>query len=111
MLDFLFDSHFVLQPLRIFILLVWVIALITYFFQIKEHPKEVWNERFWYSFALISYILHVIVFYIVVVFVSPVPGNPAFTLWSTVLRIHGGFAILFKEITAIVLLRLRRGIK
>ena len=97
--------------LRAFTWIIWFAALIAFYIQVKEHPKVYQKERILYSFAIVSYIVHVLIFYAVIYFQNPDPGTAGVTTlfyasWSNVLRIHGGFAILFKEIVAIIRLRL-----
>lgn len=88
-------------PIRLFTIVTWILALVGYYYSIRAHPKSEWKERFWYSAIMMSYIIHVILFYVMVIIFSPTPGNEVFTVWSNSLRIHGGLAILIKEIVAI----------
>jgi len=96
-------------PIRLFTILIWIGALIAFYMQVKAYPKEFRKERFWYSFALVSYIVHVLIFYASVIIISPEIGSSLFTTWSMILRIHGGFAILFKEIVSIIRTKLING--
>jgi len=94
--------------LQVFTFIIWVAALWAFIIQVKEHPKVYQKERVLYSFAIISYIVHVLIFY-GVLFIRPFRPEidmEVFRLWSNMLRIHGGFALLFKEIAAIIRIRL-----
>lgn len=87
--------------LRLFTIITWLAALIGYIYSIRIYPKEQRKERFWYSAIILSYIVHVIVFYIFTIIFAPTPGSTVFTTWSNTIRIHGGLAITIKEILAI----------
>lgn len=100
------EIFYQLDFLRVFTIFVWLAAIIVFYLQVNAYPKEERRERVLYSFGVMSYIVHVIIFYVTLLIVHPIPGDGLFTAWSNVLRLHGGFAILSKEIIAVIRINL-----
>lgn len=88
---------------RIITLILWIAAFGSLIYSLFLYPKSHRRERFFYMMVLGSYVLHVIIFYIHVLSTAPAIGE--YTAWSGVIRLHGGLAILFKEIVSIARLK------
>lgn len=91
--------------IRFLIILLWTLALAGFAWSIFIHPRSQARERIFYYSIICSYVLHVIVMF--TVFALPIQiKNTTKNVWSMGVYIHGGAAILIKEITAILRVRL-----
>jgi len=85
-------------PVRLVTMFLWIGVLVMLLASIHADPIKLRKERFWYRAILASWVIHMLFFYGVTVCTNPSPG--LFTTWSNALRIHGGIALLLKEVLA-----------
>lgn len=52
------------------------------------------RSRRLYAVAPLSWLLHVMIYYMSVLIDNPIPGSEIYTSWSAVLRLHGVILIL-----------------
>ena len=87
---------FVSCLIRFLTLSIWAGALAVYIRSFRIYPIEERAERGWFAAILMSFIVHVIVFYAMQILktmgIVDWPMHAA--MWSNILRIHGGVAIL-----------------
>lgn len=86
---------------RIVTVVVWSAALVGYFVTIVTAPVEQRVSRFWYSFPVLTFILLVIMLFVLFIVPSNVSSEVK-NLLSKGVYIYGGFTMLFKEIVAIM---------
>ena len=86
-------------------LVLWLTALVSFYFSIKCYPKSHRKERFWYAAIIMSYILHVLIFFSVVLYINQ-PPSVEITFWSMGVYIHGALALTIKEILAMLRVRM-----
>ena len=98
--------------LRYVTLAVWLVALGVYLRAVIIYPRSMWWERVTYSGPVISFIIHVVVFYLAVILnreglldLDHVQINS----WSVALRLHGGLSLVIKEVVHILKVRLEAG--
>ena len=92
------------QLLRLVNIVLWLAALGSFFYSTNCHPKAHRRERFWYSSILGSYIVHTIIFFIVVALRNQ-PPSVEMTTWSAIVYMHGALSLIIKEV--LVVLRAR----
>lgn len=90
--------------LQSFTIILWLAAGIVHVVNIFQYPAEQRKERLYYILPILSYILHVVVFYAIVIITNWGVPQPAttegFRNWSAILRLHGAFALGIKEVVA-----------
>jgi len=93
------------QILQLISLVLWLVALVSFYFSIRVYPKSHQKERFWYATIMMSYILHVLIFFSVVLYINQ-PPSIEITFWSMGVYIHGALALTIKEILATIRVRM-----
>jgi len=90
--------------LQIASFLIYLAVIAIYIVNIAGFPKHERLERTLYVGVLVTWVLHLLVFYAVVIEHSwgqpNIAASEAYRDWSAVVRLHGGMALLIKEILA-----------
>ena len=85
--------------LRVFSFLIWTAALLVYIRYVHLAPDaDTKNLRGLYSSIVMTWIFHVMVFYVVVIFRDIVTGSHDFTFWSNIIRVHGGISLIIYKL-------------
>lgn len=74
---------------RILILFLGVAGIITW---------SIWGKRSkngLFAVAPLSWLIHLVIFYGLLLIQKPAVGNPMFTTWSLTLRLHAAFLVSF----------------
>lgn len=81
-----------------------VAALVVFYLNVQRFPQAKRAERFWYILPIISYVIHCLVFYVVVIAINWGDPDPDpqdwLRIWSAILRFHGIASIFWKEVVA-----------
>lgn len=88
-------------------LVVWASALVFYLYHIIKRPFSIRLYRLLDALPIITYMAHVVIYYIAVTTQSPGHGSGIyetidFRLWSATLRLHGGTALLVQGVLAVI---------
>lgn len=84
------------EPVQIFSMLVVLAIIIMEVLQMHQQPQNI----YWFI-PLLAWMIHGLIFYVVLFLdragLIPLPIDPVYTSWSSVLRLHGYLTIFVVE--------------